>query len=173
MNRILVILAYICLTFISYSQKNYSRWNVYVQPILDSISANNGKKVVLNSYFLIDKENGKKFDSILLKKYYLDSVQWRNTWRVWKNNYLRNSEWKDWISHKKKDRILRSNRYKRGELEMLSVSEIIFISPDVYLLGIARHCLGFCGNVDIYIVRIDRSNNRLIVEEIVKNVIVS
>lgn len=139
-------------------------WDTYVQPLLDSISGLHNQKVIINDFFLIKKQNGNDFDSIIKHFYGFTKQDWEKHWDVWSINNKFYPDWKRSFSSEKRNKLTTSKRWYKKKIRVISVSKLIFLTKNTYLIEFTEYCPGLCSMSYIYFVEYDENSKRCIIK---------
>lgn len=146
-----------------YKLKEDDQWYYLVQPVLDSISKSENKKIYYYRCSILKERRILSNDSILKNFYNLDSSDIHCIYESWEINrgYL-TKMWYKGISNKKKYKL--EKKWDKNKSIIATISLPIFIKKDVYLLEVTYHCPGLCGSTYLYFIRIDKINKKFKVE---------
>lgn len=134
----------------------------FVRHLVDSIY--HTKKTYFYQYGeVFDKiQPSQDFYSVLLTNYKIDSIKWIEIWNTWHFNHADNSLFKKSISIERKDKLLRSKRWKKHKIEILRVTYPIFLTKKDCIIEITRYCRGICSSSTVYFIEIKEDKTPLI-----------
>ncbi len=169
-NKVILLLIANLISLYSVCQmKEASQWDKYVQPILNNISHESGKKIFLDQKYLrMSRSLNPCMDSLLFHEYGIDKNEWYCIYDSWSNNNEIAEEWKKSISQRKKDKLFKrwfKERFLKNSILIYNIPQIIFIRPNVYLMERFVICPGNCGSLDISIIEYDEIQKKPIVKQ--------
>jgi hypothetical protein len=158
--KVLIIFLFVCTSALGQKKLKHGNWHTFVQPVLDSIYGET-KKVYLYSYFRIPKEQSLSIVSYVDRHFSSVSCDWNQLWIIANNNSLIDFDWNGGFSSSKKDRLIQSKRFKNEKIEVISVSRLIFLSRNEYMIAITTYCPGLCSSTKIYFINFDLKTEKV------------
>jgi archaellum biogenesis ATPase FlaH len=98
------------------------------------------------------------------KDYGIAPGEWSTLWDFWRMNAIPHPDWTRNFSREKLNKLTSSRRWREKKIKVISISKLIFISDNTFLIEIQQFCPGLCSINHLYFIEFDKSTFRCTVK---------